>query len=314
MLIDVLLETMGRTPREGYDRGALRALGRARRTAKRFVFDPEATTTCLGWMEDAPHVVTSQLEFAVPPHPDTYVEMHLDDGGDPARAGWTFTREGHLLFTARIDEGVGILPVGLVLRGSEADASTRTMSDDGADDTRRYLAPAVHPVAERWRAFPVHGIAPSTAAEAPLEAGSFASLAGLLLIHRRRGTVVTDVPASRRMVGHRFRAYAAHSVVGIDLSAGPVSVARTPEGGDRASPRRHGVRGHFVHRGVADGCPHDWRRLEGDARRFREDGSEIATWFCGSCDGRRTFKEAHERGDGGVGYVTKTYEVTDAVR
>lgn len=80
-----------------------------------------------------------------------------------------------------------------------------------------------------------------------------------------------------------------------------------PEDGDvfysvgGGSPKcRHGVRGHWAHYRINPFCPHHWQDIP-DSEKPRQ--------LCSLCNGRRTFRPAHKRGNDDLGHTIQTYKV-----
>lgn len=122
----------------------------------------------------------------------------------------------------------------------------------------------------------------------------------LILLGKRTTTVVEHPTKTMLRKGKRVRFYA-RSEITIDLN--PMrGIKRIVASGERGSPRRHGVMGHFTHRGGRKhGCTHAWEPVE------REDGKK--RWECKHCGRLRTWKAAFERGDAGKGWVRQSYKV-----
>lgn len=137
------------------------------------------------------------------------------------------------------------------------------------------------------------------------------ALAALLLINQQHGLPrFHAVPFERRISKGKSRVFMAHSVVSIDLS--PKDVRKRFEAqGDRGSPRRHEVRGHFMHFDRVEGCEHDYVAVETTQERAGE-GKKIARWKCSKCGTRRVFRDSFHRGSAEIGFKTKSYEVTSS--
>jgi len=129
------------------------------------------------------------------------------------------------------------------------------------------------------------------------------AIAALLLLNQPGPAIrMTDKPFKRQIHKGKSKVFMAHSVVSIDLS--PKQIRKTFQTGFRGSPRRHEVRGHFAHYNKVVGCEHDYRSVE-------VVGEDITPrWNCTKCGTRRVFRRTFYRGDAGIGYVKKSYEVT----
>lgn len=114
---------------------------------------------------------------------------------------------------------------------------------------------------------------------------------------------LTKVDASAGIRRGKRVVYRAHHTVTIRLGLKPKHLISLLTD-HRGSPRRHGVRGHWVNFRKTQGCEHDFAELEPfDGTRFE----------C-RCGQRRSWKPHFERGDAGRGYVTKDYLVTHGDR
>lgn len=126
-------------------------------------------------------------------------------------------------------------------------------------------------------------------------------MSALALIELRGASEIIQVPAARRRIGNRWTGVPAHRRV--TINAGALQERLEVIGGDRRGGwklREHAVRGHWMYLGADENCLHDWRPLLAGSR-LRE--------CCAQCGGRRTFRQAHKRGDSTLGQITKTYEV-----
>lgn len=105
------------------------------------------------------------------------------------------------------------------------------------------------------------------------------------------------VPASRKMIGNKSIAYAAHHVVTLKEQIGAkraITLLR-----ERMPPRRHEVAAFWRNYHKNDQCEHDWPIFPDDQGR----------WHCARCDQFRVRVASHMRGDASRGYVTKEYKV-----
>lgn len=129
------------------------------------------------------------------------------------------------------------------------------------------------------------------------------SLGFYLALASRKVHVISEKP--NRVVRPRGKKllYFGHSTIKIELTA-PKITRRDFATGTHATPRRHQVMGHFVHRGGQRGCTHPWQVVTRDP----DDG--IPRWECPDCGRKRTWRKAFERGDAGKGFVHQKYEVT----
>lgn len=123
----------------------------------------------------------------------------------------------------------------------------------------------------------------------------------LALGHQR--TVINDQPARHQIIKGKRVAYAAHSVVTLNLSSLPVQ--RIKEGTPHGPVRAHEVRGHWVNYNRNPHCDHMWTQMAPEVP-----GDERERWHCGHCGQRRTWRKSFQRGDASLGYVTHEYRVT----
>jgi len=121
-----------------------------------------------------------------------------------------------------------------------------------------------------------------------------------LLLHAPKGVQITEKPAHRKLVRGKQKAYAAHSVITIDLSV--KEARRVVADGSRGPVRAHEVRGHWMHLNRVRGCSHDWRAVP-----VEPDRPERYVCDCGTV---RVWRKAHQKGDATLGYVTHEYRVT----
>lgn len=121
-----------------------------------------------------------------------------------------------------------------------------------------------------------------------------------LLLHAPKGVQITEKPAHRKLVKGKQKAYAAHSIITIDLSA--KEARRVIADGSRGPIRAHEVRGHWMHLNRVRGCSHEWRAVP-----VEPDRPERYVCDCGTV---RVWRKAHQKGDATLGYVTHQYHVT----
>ncbi len=123
----------------------------------------------------------------------------------------------------------------------------------------------------------------------------------LLILNQPASLLISEVPAARRFVRGKIRAFAAHHVVSIKLDR--QRLVRLIKGAASGiKQRRHERRGHFAHKG-GDGfsCIHEW---------VHEDCATNDHWRCSLCGRLRFWIKTYEAGDAGIGYVTKLYDVS----
>jgi hypothetical protein len=146
-------------------------------------------------------------------------------------------------------------------------------------------------------------------------------IAMLLMLNRPSLTTYRQTLPTRKLPYHgRNIPYMSHTVV--DVTLDPVPTLRligTPEG-ESVARRRHEVRGHYCHDKTARdyakiaGCIHEWIATNEDwtpvDATYPRD--EVKHWRCSVCEGKRWWRDAHERGTAEVGFVAHDgYDVTD---
>jgi len=126
----------------------------------------------------------------------------------------------------------------------------------------------------------------------------------MLLLNQPGIVTFREVGHQNRLVKGKRRVYMKHSTVQIELGRRKISqrLFKFPAGGWH--PRRHSVRGYFRHLNKNPSCIHDWPT----EATISNHGAE--QWECSKCGCLRSWVPSHDRGDAGLGYVTKDYEVT----
>jgi hypothetical protein len=110
-------------------------------------------------------------------------------------------------------------------------------------------------------------------------------------------------PAKGFLSRGRIRPYLQHSTITLNIPARTDTRVLARKAVAAAHRMRHRVRAHwredFRHPPVK-GCPHIWRATDDAA-------DHISCDFCG---GKQIFVHKHERGHGGIGFVTHDYKLT----
>ena len=311
------------TAKEYWPSRALTPVRTAWFQAQRFVFDEPASEWIGRFLRESPDLVLQNMDFAIPPYETVYIELDQTaaEKGVAAslknpfsdRRGYLIMRGGdEILSTCRIGGRHAMLPFMLSLNsrrsetvGSDSadyEAWVNSMGhflfgenvlDDAPFEQREELAQRFD-----WRAIIDLDDEESRQFMVAHTGDLGLVIASLLLLNQRRNVQIVDVPASRRLIGNKTWAYARHNKVSIGLDPG-AAVHGAFRVEDRASPRRHAVRGHFAHWYISENCEHDWVALDGDDKR----------WACSKCGGRRVWRKPFHRGDAEKGYATKDYEV-----
>lgn len=132
-------------------------------------------------------------------------------------------------------------------------------------------------------------------------AGELRTAQAIMLVLNQPSVInLTGVGRSVGLLKGKRTVYASHSVVNISLGERK-QYRRLFLGGTHASPRRHRVRGHFVHYRCQPGCVHEWPLFP--------DRVDPPSWGCRICGGLRVWKKKFMRGDAGKGFTTNEYDV-----
>ena len=107
-------------------------------------------------------------------------------------------------------------------------------------------------------------------------------------------------------------------MVTISLDPKPILRLIGTSQGDAVERRWHEVEGHYCHDKTSRdysriaGCIHDWQDTDNEWNVLTGDHarSEVKHWLCSSCNGKRWWRNKHERGNPTIGIVKKDYEVT----
>lgn len=316
-----------------FDRMELKKLKASRFRARRFVFDEAASEKAGRFATECADIVCEHAQFAIPPFPNSYIEvdnlaslrvssrLKIEDS-TARRLGFLFHEDGDIYVCSGGDyQSKGFLPFRYHRkeagggRGFELPNDHSFLRDFLIGEVSRELRPAVDAfsrhVTDVWSAS--SATRSTRYVEKMIEEcrGELKrAIAAVLLLNQRRGVAFRDVPPTRRMAGGKLKTYMAHSVVSIDLGGGDMRGFFHVDG--RSSPRRHEVRGHFVHYGIDEGCQHEWQPYstpELERRDVDRIGKPVSRWRCELCQGLRVRREAFQRGDASKGFVTKSYDV-----
>lgn len=307
-------------------------------SARRFIFDDEASRIVGNLMQHHTAMIAGNMEFALQPFPSMYIELNAREvfagrGGTPVETadteigylavnGAVFTFAAGPKQSSRFDE-VLAAPMSFAINKPQT-GSLETVFEAETYEQAKMMKmayviggqriPKHGPNGEQAFWLPDVGIPNEQLIGAvdirllhpvriPIKycfgSGGDPLLytAAILLLNRQNPDVyIKDVSASRGMAGGKSVVFRAHSTVSIHLSA-KGSVKRLLIG-DRASPRAHEVRGHWVHYDKQL-CEHEWEPLDTSGKRFK----------CSRCEMRRTWREVHVRGDASRGVIVKHYEV-----
>lgn len=312
----------------------------AKYKARRFKFTDEVTTALAHLLRDFPNALLDNYQFALPPYDCCYLEFNLrlflkELGARTSEdIGLDITDQtiGYLINDHQITslvQGVdpaqppiigavsysyvehrplpGLIPLkidGLVVRepGSDAveDFHLGFLLGTTLVNPRSTMTPErAHDLVLRIRPHFDASFKPSGKTAHALiygamgEARNFMAL--LLWLNQPTVSHIVDVPAGRGWYKSKPVAYAAHHVVRLRKETTTRSLLRAFA--PRRAPRRHEVEAFWRNYDKTPGCEHAWPILP----------DEHGHWRCGKCPQWRTRVRSHERGDAGVGFVTKEY-------
>jgi hypothetical protein len=259
----------------------LARLKAVRHTVRRFVFDEDASIKAGRFATECTDIVCENAEFALAPFPNTYLEIDfaaaiaassrgiIFDDVAP-RMGFLFLETGEVYVCSGEDGNASFVPF-VYRRKDERDPET----EERQIFLKEFLIGA---------------------------RGEFKrALAALLLLNQKRDVRLVDVPGGRTIRKGKLRPYMAHTVVSIDLSGGSVRGLFRVD--DRASPRRHEVRAHYVHYGILEGCSHEWTAYstpETEKKDTAKLGRLVPRWRCVNCQGIRIRRRRQGLGQQGV--------------
>jgi hypothetical protein len=251
--------------------------------AEHFILDEDAGRRVVDMVEHHSPLIVDLREFAKLPFPTMTISL-------PTRATFDADRESLLL----IQERDGIAKTfALVLRNT---ASGQIMpvpgwyvSTDSRDEGARTLIRLDDSMPD------------DETLRAQIGTYSFALDAVLLFLNQKRGIHISAPTERRRSFRNgRPTTFVARRTITLSLD-NPADLHRSYATGDRNSPKRHGVRGHFFHRGGDQACEHRWAHLDGYDRG--------KAWECVDCSRRRFWRRDFERGDEAKGFVVSRYQI-----
>jgi hypothetical protein len=309
-------------------------LNAVRYKVKRYVFDEDASAKAGRFATECADLVCEHAEFAIPPFANTYIEIDQHSSlrassrrpietDTASRVGYLFLENGDVLVCAGDESNATFLPF-LYQRREDASVSPQeqvTLRDFLMGEVYEELRPAIetfsHRLTSLWEYRPLLDMPADLERfmEAECRGDLKRAIAAVLLLNQQHGVAHREVGPRRAIRSGKAKTYLAHSVVTIDLS--PRGIRGLFTIGNRASPRRHQVEGHYVHYGISEGCDHSWSSFttpELERRDMEKLGRHVKRWRCSSCMGLRVWREEFHRGDAQKGFVTKEYKVTDSGR
>lgn len=310
-----------------------KAMQDLRHKARRFVFDEDASAKAGRFATECADLVCENAQFALTPFPNTYIELDFlasirassqaEITPDTAkRIGFLFGDGGEVTVCTGGDyQTTHFLPFRYHHKGTEEPERllpnyTQFLQDflvgEVAPHLRKRVDVFAHRLTDIWDVSLTVPLPPHIfqVIEQECRGQLKRALAALLLLNQKQSVQVRELPPSRKLSGGKLRTYMAHSVVSIDL--GQTTIRRSFHVDHRSSPRRHEVRGHFVHYGIEEHCSHEWETYATEETRKRDldrVGKPVLRWRCASCGGLRVRRETFDRGDATKGFVTKTYDV-----
>ncbi|MCV9964125.1 hypothetical protein OIU34_19775 [Pararhizobium sp. BT-229] len=309
-------------------------LNAIRYKVKRFVFDEDASAKAGRFSTECADLVCEHAEFAIPPFYNTYIEIdqHASlrassrrpiEADTASRVGYLFLENGDLLVCAGDDDNATFLPFlyqrreGGSITAEEQVALRNFLMGEVAEELRPAIETFSHRLTSLWEYRPLFDMPTDLARfmQDECRGDLKRAIAAVLLLNQQHGVAHREVGPRRAIRSGKAKTYLAHSVVTIDLSPGGIRGLFTI--GNRASPRRHQVEGHYVHYNIADGCSHSWSQFttpELERRDMERLGRHVKRWRCSGCMGLRVWREEFHRGDAQKGFVTKEYKVTDSGR
>lgn len=300
-------------------------------SARRFILTDQASIKLGEVTKETEGLMLKHHQFAVAPFPVTYLEFNIhlfhkalgrpttndlygDDGAD-WRVGYLITEKAIRSFAMTKDGFAG--STGFVLKRVAKDHKHWHIPINGVDQEWArlmcLLGSGLHSmpdeetrqaILDTWAMEPVFDDKSYDDKVYKSGAGELRTvIAILLMLNQPRVLNIQSVAHSSGLHKGKRIVYAAHNVVEIDLGTRK-QYKRIFTHMERESPRRHEVRGHFVHNGGTDGCEHRWPLSPVPAPI-----SGAPMWECPRCGCKRTWREAHLRGDASKGFVTKEYDL-----
>lgn len=310
--------------------------------AKRFILSDEASTRVGEILkgEEMAWFFLRNHQFAIPPYPVTYIEFNIDNmlitsgrriykqehsAARDIRTGYLINSDGERAVVypfAKSADGIAgpspvilrkgskkVIPLPAALGPTPPRARLNVLLGSDARDAR--VSPsnalAAEEILGRWT---LDYMMPNHADKYDIDffnscAGDFRNLVVLLLLLNQPKLIgVTPIARSSGIRKGKRVVYAAHNVV--DIRIGEKKDYRRVFDfghGTRSSPRRHNVRGHFVHYHRDPNCIHSWPS-EADTTKGHP------SWTCGKCGCVRVWRKTYEKGDATKGFVTKDYSLT----
>ena len=316
------------------------------RFAEKFVFDGEASERVGRVLLEVPELLVEQIQFARPPFDLCWIEYEVDRvyrilnpiGWNPddmtrdRRVGLLIEHNEILVVSEDFRGRLGIMPITYnlntewLLEDQIRFAKQLGMSRLGidywmwgaaamkliADGKRDYL----RILRDTNKATLISNIELDEQMSTVLRNGTMGDfknhVAILLMLNQPAMTQYVEVPRGRGWIGHKPKPYMAHRTVRVAMD--PVTVIRQFSHGEGSGAvrRRHRVRGHYCHsaRARVAVCEHQWVAVGAEWTPIVvEVGDDPERWTCNRCQGRRWWREAHARGDAGIGWIDHDYRV-----
>lgn len=262
------------------------------------ITDQSAMKHTEDWRDDP---INRMIEFARPPFDPCYVEfdLPLHRMGITGATHENESRIGLFVIDGRIQYVNYRIPSRDFPRGCWAfNIAGREMTAVDGTIESRVIRGSLDPEYDMDHHFKTFG---------PTAVHTHRMLVAFFLLMYQPGAVEqgTTVPRRSGVVAGKPRTYMARTSVSINLGA-KLPLHRGPLQGERSTPRRHSVRGTWVHHHLDRSCTHEWQKEPAS-----KSNPDRIRYRCALCDALRTWRPPHYRGDAGIGFVSRApYQVT----
>jgi hypothetical protein len=322
------------------------------RMAEKFVLDNEASERVAVTIRDVPELLAEQIQFARPPFDLCWIEYDSQaiyktlspDGviteNSDKRVGILIDHNRMTIIAETINNRTGIMPFRYhlntewLLEDQLAFCDQMKISRLGIDFwlwgsvTNKFIAEGKDDYLRVLRdTNMVETLLTGELSDSQTDkimsstTGDFKNhIAMLLMINRPSLTQHVRVPSMRGWIRSKPRPFMAYNAVRMALDPVPIIRKLSEGSGDGDLRRRHRVRGHYCHNDAArkallrHSCVHDWHPANDKWEPIKPNvGDDVEHWIClSSCGGRRWWREQHERGSAGIGYVDHTQYKVEA--
>tara|TARA_R110000868_G_scaffold25423_4_gene99165 strand:+ start:6015 stop:6920 length:906 start_codon:yes stop_codon:yes gene_type:complete len=295
-----------------------------RYSANRFIFTENTTRRIAEILAECPTLILNSIQFARFPYEHTYIEypgwvfsdnvnkneLWYKPQNETLRCNVGFMQKGNLFaVTLGREEGTVICPKLYALNDEVPNPMFYQKFESGGQDNKILFGSSYKLMDNNLKFASLADIYiektnPKIANQFVIKnVSEFRDMMSLLLwINQPKYVDYIYVPVSHKMVGNKRVSYAAHHLVKLKdemmktkrLSAALRQIVSLEA---RNAPRRHQVRGFWRHYHRNKACVHIWPF----------DSDDRGNWKCTKCDTLRVWINSFERGDAGIGYVTKEY-------